>query len=82
MKNISKREVKNMIKDLNTSKNSVIGFEIINNKIELVLNKRTSYRIDGYINRWETHEDTLQEAVERIYDYMNEVIYFHNKKEV
>lgn len=82
MKKITKSEVKNIIRNIVYPTNDYIGFDIVNDNIEIFysnISNKVGYRIDGYIERWKNNEDTFQECVERTQDYMNDVIGFYNK---
>jgi hypothetical protein len=82
MKKITKREIKSLINNLDYTKDEYVGFDIIDNSIELLHasnSKNIGYRIDGYLERWKTGEDTFKECIERIQEYMNDVIGFYNQ---
>lgn len=83
MRKVTKREVKSLINYLDHTKDEYVGFDIVDNNIQLLHannSKGLGYRIDGYLERWKTGEDTFQECIERTQEYMNDVIEYYNKK--
>lgn len=82
MRKITKREVKSLIRYSEYTKDVYVGFDIDDNSIKLIYannSKDVGYRIDGYLERWKTGEDTFLECIERIHNYMNDVIGFYNQ---
>jgi uncharacterized protein with NRDE domain len=84
LKKVNKTEVKSLINYLEHTKDEYVGFNLLKDGIELQhSNTRTeiTYRIDGYLKNWKDGAYAFQECIERIQDYMNDVIEFYNEKQ-
>jgi hypothetical protein len=82
MRSVTKIQVKSLIEYLNHTKDEYLGFKIVKDGVELLhsnTSKGMEYRIDGYLERWKNNEDTFQECVERVQEYINDVIGYYNQ---
>lgn len=76
-KEITKIEVKELIRNLDFSEYKYIGFVVIDKKIKIQYSnefKDITHCLNSYLKQWRDKEYTLKETVNRVQEYMCDTI--------